>query len=252
MLLFNHRPDLVSTEDEDANASHPSEHNIEFGDPNSQKARSALSSRAVKAQRMLSRAKQACTSPKRDAWVQLQAERNSTQRGHKEAFTDPMQGAAPYYPYWGIAMFPAFGSVAWCLIRRSVDSPGSLAGSTGDISMMGPLTTLVLHAMVVLTVPGAVTRQEWAPCKALRAESETEVAGWPVVVVPVSPVESPVEVVEVGVVGIGAAEVVAEATALPVAAEGMQAGAVEVGGAMGVVAESDDSVWVVGPLKLFN
>jgi hypothetical protein len=44
------RPDLVSTEDEDANASHPSEHNVELGDPNSQIARLALSKRATKAE----------------------------------------------------------------------------------------------------------------------------------------------------------------------------------------------------------
>ena len=94
----------------------------EFGDPNSQRAQSALGLRAVKAQRMLSRARQACTSPKRDPRVQLQAERNSTQRGHKEALTDPTLGAAPYYPYCGITMFPAFGSVTRWLNRRSVDS----------------------------------------------------------------------------------------------------------------------------------
>jgi hypothetical protein len=105
--LVNRRPDLVSTEDEDANASHPSEHNVEFGDPNSQKARRALGKREAKAQGRLRKAKQACTSPKRDPWVQLQAERSSKRDGHKEAFTDPMLGA--YYPYWGITMFPPYG-----------------------------------------------------------------------------------------------------------------------------------------------
>jgi len=109
--LVNPRPDLVSTEDEDANASHPSEHNIDFGDPKSQIAQLALSKRAAEADKRFSRAKQACTNPKRDPWVQLQAERNSKRDGHKEAFTDPMMGAAAYHPYWGITMFPPYGSV---------------------------------------------------------------------------------------------------------------------------------------------
>jgi hypothetical protein len=107
--LFNRRPDLVSTEDEDANASHPSEHNVEFGDPKSQTAGRASSKQKAKAQGRLSKAKQACTRPKRDPWVQLQAERSSKLDGHKEAFTDPMLGAAAYYPYWGISMFPPYG-----------------------------------------------------------------------------------------------------------------------------------------------
>jgi len=110
--LVSHRPDLVSTEDGDAIGSHPSEHNIEFGDPNSQTSQRASSKRAAKANERLSRANQACTNPKRDPWVQLQAERNPKLGGHKEAFTDPMMGAAAYYPYWGITMFPPFGSVA--------------------------------------------------------------------------------------------------------------------------------------------
>ena len=117
--LVNPRPDLVSTEDEDANASHPSEHNVELGDPLSQTTRIAIHKRADKADSRLTRARKACTNPKRDPWVQLQAERNAKRDGHKEAFTDPMLGAAAYYPYWGITMFPPYGSVAWWLSYRS-------------------------------------------------------------------------------------------------------------------------------------
>ena len=81
--------------------------------------------------------------------------------------------------------------------------------------MMGPL---VVRALVVVTVPEGVTRQELASLKALGvgAAEEAEVAG-----LPVMPVELPVDVMEVGV---GAAEVVTEvieameATVLPVAA----------------------------------
>jgi len=118
--LVNPRPDLVSTEDEDANASHPSEHNVEVGDPSSQIAQHALNKRTTKVERRLNKAKQACTNPKRDPWVQLQAERHTKRDGHKEAFTDPMLGAAAYYPYWGITMFPAYGSVAECRYPQSL------------------------------------------------------------------------------------------------------------------------------------
>jgi hypothetical protein len=68
------------------------------------------------AERRLLLAKKASTHLKRDPWVQLQAARNAKsdkqeRDGHKEAFTDPKLGAAAYYPYWGITMFPAYGSV---------------------------------------------------------------------------------------------------------------------------------------------
>jgi len=108
VLVINSRPDLLSMEDEDADASHPSEHNVDFGDPNSEVARSALSTREAKAYGRLYKASR-CTSPKRDPWVNLQAERKLQRDGHKEAFTDPMLGAAAYYPYWGITMFPTYG-----------------------------------------------------------------------------------------------------------------------------------------------
>jgi hypothetical protein len=120
VALVNPHPDFVSTEDEDANASHPSEHNIELGDPTARTTQRALSKRTAKAERRLARAKKACTHPKRDPWVQLQAARNAKsdkreRDGHKEAFTDPMLGAAVYHPYWGITMFPPYGSVLSCL-----------------------------------------------------------------------------------------------------------------------------------------
>jgi hypothetical protein len=116
--LVNPRPDLISTEDEDANASHPSEHNVEVGDPTAVMTQRAVSKRTAKAARRLERAKTARTHPKRDPWVQLQASQNAKRErdGHKEAFTDPMLGAAAYHPYWGITMFPPYGSVLSCLV----------------------------------------------------------------------------------------------------------------------------------------
>ncbi|CAG8521666.1 11562_t:CDS:2, partial [Acaulospora colombiana] len=80
--LVNTRPDLVTTEDHEADTSHPSEHNVYFGD--------------------------------RDQWRALQAERaektqlallddNDGNKRHKEAFTDTRHGYDHYYAYWGVS-----------------------------------------------------------------------------------------------------------------------------------------------------
>jgi hypothetical protein len=55
--LVNLRPDLVSMEDEDADASHPSEHNAAVGDPNSRATRHAFNKRTAKTEGRLNRAK---------------------------------------------------------------------------------------------------------------------------------------------------------------------------------------------------
>jgi len=109
--LVNPRPDLVFTEDEDADASHPSEHSAAVGDPNSRTTQHELNKRIAKAEGRLNRAKEVCPNPERDPWVQLQAERNARRDGHTEAFTDPTLGATAYYPYWGITMFTPNTSV---------------------------------------------------------------------------------------------------------------------------------------------
>lgn len=110
--IDNCRPDLISTANEDADASHPSEHNVDVGDPSGKASKRAVVTREVKAERRYHGAEKASGNPTHDPWVSLQAERNPrrTKRdGHKEAFTDPYVGAGAYYPYWGISTFPAFG-----------------------------------------------------------------------------------------------------------------------------------------------
>ena len=100
---FNTRPDLVTLEDREADSSHPSEHNIHFGNPNTQYAEIKKTSREKKAMECLASAKK--SSPW-DPWRALQAERKEKRvdKVHREAFTDLYCGYGYYYPYWGVSM----------------------------------------------------------------------------------------------------------------------------------------------------
>lgn len=115
--LENSRPDLVSIEDEDADASHPSEHNLELGDPAGPFAKNLLQSRENAAKKRFKGAKEACGSLKtHNAWTALQVARNEqskTRDGHKEAFA-AHPGSAAYYPYWGVSAYPPLGYVYDC------------------------------------------------------------------------------------------------------------------------------------------
>lgn len=98
----NTRPDLVSTEDEDADSSHPSEHNIYFGDPNERMTALKKAARERHSEKCATSAKKAAA---RDPWRALQAQRNEKHRdAHKEAFTNPWWGSGAYYPYWGVSV----------------------------------------------------------------------------------------------------------------------------------------------------
>lgn len=112
--LVNSRPDLVSTEEEDADASHPSEHNMEIGDPRGVRSQSLLRVREKSSTKTFKNAKSACGDPKTyNPWTALQVDRNENKiksGRHKEAFTDH-NVAMMYYPYWGVSMFPAVGCV---------------------------------------------------------------------------------------------------------------------------------------------
>ncbi|CAG8702784.1 11754_t:CDS:2, partial [Acaulospora colombiana] len=109
--LVNTRPDLVTTEDHEADTSHPSEHNVYFGDPNNKKTKSRSTKRERKSIRCVANVKK---SGDKDQWRVLQAERaEKTQLGllddkdgnkkHKEAFTDIHHGYDHYYAYWGVS-----------------------------------------------------------------------------------------------------------------------------------------------------
>ncbi|KAG8809140.1 hypothetical protein FRC17_003598 [Serendipita sp. 399] len=100
--VVNSRPDLVSTEDDEADSSHPSEHNLSFGNPNDSNAKGKGYLREKKSEKCVTSAKKGAS---RDPWRGLQAERNEKRKkeGHKEAFTDPHYGYGAYYPYWGVS-----------------------------------------------------------------------------------------------------------------------------------------------------
>jgi hypothetical protein len=86
----NTRPDLVAIEEEEADSSHPSEHNIEYGNPQDSKASWRKGVREKHTQKCLASAKKAAA---KDPWRALQVERNSrNQQNHRQAFTDPYYG----------------------------------------------------------------------------------------------------------------------------------------------------------------
>ncbi|KAG8808965.1 hypothetical protein FRC17_003680, partial [Serendipita sp. 399] len=98
----NSRPDLVSTAEDEADTSHPSEHNLRFGDPNNPIVRERGLSREKQVAKSVAIAKKGGS---RDPWKGLQAERSEQRKkeGHKEAFTDPESGYGTYFPYWGVS-----------------------------------------------------------------------------------------------------------------------------------------------------
>ncbi|CCA71946.1 hypothetical protein PIIN_05881 [Serendipita indica DSM 11827] len=100
----NPRPDLISMEDEDSEASHPSEHNVLFGKPESAGPNARRSSRQKKVGGFVRRAQ---TQGHDDPFCILQVERNKNNKekeGHLEAFTDIKEGSAKYYAFWGVSM----------------------------------------------------------------------------------------------------------------------------------------------------
>jgi len=108
----NTRPDLVSVEEGEADSSHPSEHNINFGDP---KSAETLKQKAIREKRALKCVASAKKGASRDPWRGLQAERNEKRKeeNHKEAFTDPNYGYGHYYPYWGVSTAIPYGYVQY-------------------------------------------------------------------------------------------------------------------------------------------
>lgn len=107
-LPVNNRPDLVSIEDDEADSSHPSEHNLQFGDPNDPMTKWKKDLREKKSLKCAASAKKGGS---KDPWRALQAERNEKREKdrHREAFTDPYYGYGYYYPYWGVSMAIPFG-----------------------------------------------------------------------------------------------------------------------------------------------
>jgi hypothetical protein len=89
----NTRPDLVSTEEDAANCSHPSEHNVQV----------QRNSREIWVQHCFASAKRGTV---RDPWRALRFERNERrrERDHREEVTDQFHEYGNYYSYWGVSM----------------------------------------------------------------------------------------------------------------------------------------------------
>ncbi|KAG8820781.1 hypothetical protein FRC17_010054 [Serendipita sp. 399] len=106
VVIDNIRPDLVSTEEEDADASHPSEHSMHFG--GHPPGDSAVLAQVVRREQAIVKSvASARKAAEKDLWRGLQAERHERRKwkGHKEAFTDPHSpaGYGTYYAYWGVS-----------------------------------------------------------------------------------------------------------------------------------------------------
>lgn len=100
----NPRPDLVSMESEDSEATHPSEHDILFGRPESFEPHARQSLRQRKVEEFVNHAQ---TYGHDDPFRVLQVERNRKKEeddAHEEAFTDFTHGSAKYYAFWGVSM----------------------------------------------------------------------------------------------------------------------------------------------------
>lgn len=137
--LVNPRPDLVTTEDHEADTSHPSEHNAYFGNPSDQQAQWKKEYRERKSMKCLASAKK---EGDRDPWRALQVERaekrqlalldgKGSTRNHREAYTDPYIGYGYFYPYWGVSMAVPPGFYGGYGYGGTVGGCGSGCGSGG-------------------------------------------------------------------------------------------------------------------------
>ncbi|PVG00354.1 hypothetical protein CPB86DRAFT_871885 [Serendipita vermifera] len=85
-------PELVSSNPDDADSSHPSDHNLH---------RESIAEGAAQLDRN-----------EVDHWQKLQAERKQARTGHTEAFTE--DGDGRYHAYWGVSANVPFGFWAAC------------------------------------------------------------------------------------------------------------------------------------------
>lgn len=91
-------------ESEDSEATHPSEHDILFGRPESFEPHARQSLRQRKVEEFVNHAQ---TYGHDDPFRVLQVERNRKKEeddAHEEAFTDFTHGSAKYYAFWGVSM----------------------------------------------------------------------------------------------------------------------------------------------------
>lgn len=116
--LKNKRPDLVSTDEQDADSFHPSEHQVAYGDPEGKKAHELLQARQQLTKQKYKDAHHNCSHSKTySPWTAIQVqrnERNAPREGHREAFTDD-KPQTEVFNYWGVGAFPPIGYVLYAL-----------------------------------------------------------------------------------------------------------------------------------------
>ena len=105
--LHNPRPDLISSEPEEAITSHPSEHNsvVLVGNANVHFQRQV---RQKKREKLLAKRNQKVEKGTADQWTQLQARR----QGGNEKDRDANQHADAFLlpiPFWGVSPFGLYG-----------------------------------------------------------------------------------------------------------------------------------------------
>ena len=136
----NPRPDLVCVKEEEADSSHPSEHNINFGDPKSVETLKQKEAREQRAMECVASAKKAAAW---DPWRGLQVARNEKRRdeNHREAFTDPYWYGY-YYPYWGVSAAIPIGYVS--------ARPRIFFGGWANESLSDTMVGIVSEVLVVV------------------------------------------------------------------------------------------------------
>ncbi|KIM29346.1 hypothetical protein M408DRAFT_23112 [Serendipita vermifera MAFF 305830] len=124
--LVNTRPNLVTTEDDEADSSHPSEHNTLFSSDGAYSAYIRATNSGI-------RVASAKRSASIDPWRGLQAERNEKRQndGHQEAFTDKNYGTGNYYPYWGVSLGIPFGYYGGYTYQENIGGCGNKCGAEG-------------------------------------------------------------------------------------------------------------------------
>ncbi|CAG8690416.1 561_t:CDS:2, partial [Acaulospora colombiana] len=108
-------PDLTPSGVEDADSSHPSEHNLHRESTAEGVAQLDRIARQMKSKERAANTLEGGGKKSIDEWQQLQAERKQGRTDHPEAFTD--DGDGRYHAYWGVSANVPFGDRFWAACK---------------------------------------------------------------------------------------------------------------------------------------
>jgi hypothetical protein len=100
-------PNLVPSQIDEADSSHPSDHNLHRESTEDGVAQLDRVARQMSSKERAARALEVDTAGGLDEWQKLQAERKQTRVNHTEAFTE--DGDGRYNAYWGVSTNVPFG-----------------------------------------------------------------------------------------------------------------------------------------------